>query len=272
MEKGERSCRIYQWEYEKATGTGKYSPRSRRSRVGGSGVAEKPSDSQGSQELLQKTTSVIQDSTEQGKAKAEVTPRKDRSQFSCERYQFFLDAPFEISNQCCKVMKKDPAHKYAKETGRNSITAQMAEESKLRTQAWLKNSCNAFNSKNPVSNPMSFWTEQDVLQYIYEHKLPICSVYGEVVKDTEVDGQMDITDFGDDLFVPKFKTTGCKRTGCMLCGFGCHLEKEEDSRFLRLKETHPKMYALLDVVKNNGVTMREAMEWCNEHGNLKIKF
>lgn len=210
--------------------------------------------------------------TNNGKATTETIPNeKDRSRYSCERYQFFLEAPFEISNKCCYVMKKQPIHQYEKRTGSVGITAQMAEESRLRTQVWLKNSCNAFDAKHPISNPMSFWLEQDVLQYIYEHKLPICSVYGEVVKDTEVLGQMDISDFGGE-YRAKYKTTGCKRTGCMLCGFGCHLEKEEDSRFLRLKETHPKMYALLDVVKNNGVTMREAMEWCNEHGNLKIKF
>ena len=38
----------------------------------------------------------------------------------------------------------------------------------------------------------------------------------------------------------KFTTTGCARTGCMFCGFGCHLEKE--SRWLQLKKTHPRQY------------------------------
>lgn len=205
----------------------------------------------------------------EGKKTMGIPENGKKSMFSCERYQFFLDAPFEISNICCRVMKKEPAHRYAKETGRVQITGQMAEESKLRTQVWLRQSCNAFDAKNPTSNPMSFWTEQDVLQYIYEHKLPICSVYGEVVKDTEVMGQMDITDFGDDLFVPKFKTTGCSRTGCVLCGFGCHLEKGEN-RYQLLKRTHPNLYGLLDVIKNNGYTMREAIEWTNEHGNMHI--
>ena len=38
------------------------------------------------------------------------------------------------------------------------------------------------------------------------------------------------------------ETTGCTRTGCMFCMFGCHLEKEPN-RFQRMKETHPKQYA-----------------------------
>lgn len=63
------------------------------------------------------------------------------------------------------------------------------------------------------------------------------------------------------------KTTGCTRTGCVLCGFGCHLEKPEESRFVKLKKSYPQLYRLLDLIKNNGYTMREAIEWINEHGN-----
>lgn len=199
---------------------------------------------------------------------------KDKSKFTQEKWKFFLEAPFEISNKCCLVMKKEPAHQYGKKTGRKPMTAQMADESRLRTQQWLKNGCNGFNMKSPISNPMSFWTEQDVLKYIYENKLPICSVYGDVIVDYdamgELEGQIVFDDFEADK---KYKTTGCNRTGCMLCGFGCHLEKPEDARFLQLKETHPKMLNLLDVCQNNGVTFREAIEWTNEHlkDNQKIR-
>ena len=202
-------------------------------------------------------------------------PEKDRSTFAQTKYKFFLEAPFEISNMCCNVMKKNPAHKYFKETGRKPITAQMASESRLRTQKWIQNGCNGFNMTIPTSNPMSFWTENDVLQYIVENNLPICSVYGDVVEDSleNCEGQLSITDvFGIETGLQKrYRTTGCSRTGCMLCGFGCHMEKEGQGRFEMLKETHPKMYALLDVVKNNGVTFRQAIEWTNEHGNLNIR-
>ena len=194
----------------------------------------------------------------------------EKSKFSQEKWNFFLNAPFEISNQCCNVMKKKPIKEYAHKTGRHAITAQMADESLLRTQKWLQNGCNGFHLRDPVSNPMSFWTEQDILQYIKTRNLPICSVYGDVVEDYEaeglLDGQITFDDFREDKIL---KTTGCKRTGCMLCGFGCHMK--DDNRFLLLKETHPKMYGLLDVVKNNGITFREAIEWTNEHGNLNIK-
>ena len=199
---------------------------------------------------------------------AENIPNEDRSNFSQEKYKFFLDAPFEISNRCCTAMKKNPAHDYHKKTGRNPITAQMASESRLRTQKWIQNGCNGFHLSIPTSNPMSFWTEQDVLQYIHDRQLPICSVYGDIVVDYDamgqVDGQLSLIEEK-----PILKTTGCDRTGCVLCGFGCHMK--DDTRFVDLKRTHPKFYNLLDVCKNNGVTFREAIEWTNEHGNLNIK-
>ena len=188
------------------------------------------------------------------------------------RYKFFLDAPFELSNKCCAIMKKKPMHQYAKDTGRLPMTAQMADESLLRTQKWLKYGCNAFDSKSPMSNPMSFWTENDVLEYIVKNKVKICSVYGDVVEDfgDQLEGQMSLGDFGLYDERKKYKCTGCKRTGCMLCGFGCHLEKSPN-RFEMLKETHPGMYKLLDIVKNNGITMRQAIEWTNENGHTNIK-
>lgn len=199
-------------------------------------------------------------------------PSKNRSMYSQERYKFFLECPFEISNRCCNVMKKEPAHRYSKETGRYPITAQMASESRLRTQKWIQNGCNAFNAKNPVSNPMSFWTEQDVLLYIKTYNIPIAPVYGDVVIDYEgmgqIDGQMSFVDFMDseefDLERPLLKTTGCNRTGCVFCGFGCHLEKGE-GRFERLKRTHPKHYKALANIKNNGYNFFEAIDWINEH-------
>ena len=198
------------------------------------------------------------------------------SMYDRSKYLFMLNAPFEVSNQCCKVMKKQPMHQYNKDTGRVPITAQMASESKLRTSQWLQNGCNGFDLKIPTSNPMSFWTEQDVLLYIKENNLPICSVYGDVVVDYSAMGQcenqMSFADFGIfDKERPLLKTTGCKRTGCVLCGFGCHLEKEPN-RFQMLKETHPKFHNLLYILKNNGVTYAEAIDWVNEHGNMNIKY
>lgn len=219
-------------------------------------------------------------------------PSQNKSNFSQEKYKFFLEAPFEISNKCCNIMKKKPAHTYSRKSGEKPITAQMAAESRLRTQKWLQNGCNAFDAKNPISNPMSFWTEQDVLLYIKKNNLELCSVYGDIVEDLtgteEVEGQLTISDlegFEDmGLFDAKrlpLKTTGASRTGCMFCGFGCHLEKSPN-RFERMAETHSK---LLDYVMRGGAFDKDdglwkpdnrglgfwfILKWINVHGNFNI--
>lgn len=198
----------------------------------------------------------------------------NRSKYSAEKWQFFLDAPFEICHRCCNVMKKNPAHEYQRRTGRKSMTAMMASESRLRTQQWLLHGCNGFDMKQPVSNPMAFWTESDVLLYLWVNQIPIASCYGEIVKENEIEGQLDFADLGlFDLGTPVLTTTGCKRTGCMFCGFGCHLEKQGEGRFLKMKETHPKQYDyIMRPWDKGGLGYKEVIDWINEHGDLHIQY
>lgn len=157
----------------------------------------------------------------------------NKSRFNLEKWKPLLEVDFNLSHYCCNIMKKKPVHDYCKQTGKMPITAQTAEESHLREQQWLKNGCNGFNMKRPISNPMSFWTEQDILQYIKQNNLPIASVYGDIVYENGY--EMLLFDNGC-----KLKCSGCQRTGCIFCGFGAHCK--DDDRFVRLKTTHPKQY------------------------------
>ena len=138
---------------------------------------------------------------------------------------------------CCSVMKKEPVKAYEKRTSKTPILGTLAEESILRQTSWIKNGCNAFSSKRPISQPLSFWTEQDVLQYIKENNIPICSVYGDIISVDKDKNQYEASLTGEG----KLKTTGCQRTGCIFCAFGAH--SRGDRRFLDLKITHPKQYA-----------------------------
>ena len=144
--------------------------------------------------------------------------------FSLAKYDYLFDAPYPISHKCCDIMKKRPAKKYEKETGRHPILGTLACESVMRTTDWMQYGCNAFTKKRPVSNPLSFWTENDILQYLQQFKVPYCPVYGDIIE----------TEKG-------LKTTGRERTGCIFCMFGVHIEKQPN-RFQKLKETHPKQY------------------------------
>ena len=162
-----------------------------------------------------------------------------------KKHLSLLNAPFNVSAYCCDIMKKRPSKKYVKQTGKKPILATMADESELRKQAWLKVGCNAFYSNNPHSTPMSFWTEQDVLRYIVDNNIDYAKPYGEIKQDSQ----------------GNFYTTGCDRTGCVFCGFGCHLEKEPN-RFQRLKKTHPKLWDYcMRPMDKGGLGMQEVLDF-----------
>lgn len=111
------------------------------------------------------------------------------------KWQFLLDAPFKISEECCNELKKKPMKKFNKKSGKVPFIATMASEGGVREGAYLKTGCNAYNIGK--SQPMGFWTEQDVLEYIVSNNIEIASVYGEIIKNNK----------------GAWETTGEKRTG-----------------------------------------------------------
>lgn len=149
----------------------------------------------------------------------------NKSQYNCEKWKFLLDAPFNCSSECCNIIKKNPLKQYEKKTGRVPFIATMASESRLRLEKWVQYGCNSFEAKHKSSQPISFWTKQDILEYIMKYNLDYAPIYGEIVRNK--DGT--------------YHTTSVDRTGCMFCMFGCHLEKPEN-RFQKLAKTHSKLY------------------------------
>ena len=150
-----------------------------------------------------------------------------------KRYADLVDSGIPVSSYCCDVMKKKPAKAYEKLTGRKPILGTLACESKQREQAWMRTGCNGFDSTRPKSQPLAFWTEQDILHYIKKYDVPYCSIYGDIEPE---ESQMC---FADDE--EKLKTTGRDRTGCIFCMFGCKQDRQP-TRFQQLKETHPRQY------------------------------
>ena len=142
-----------------------------------------------------------------------------------DKWKPLINADFKINNACCDVMKKKPFKGFEKETGLKPIIGIMADESNLRYQKYMQGDCNQYSAKHPTSHPMIFWNEQDVLQYIKRNNLPIASVYGDIVEENG-----------------KLRTTGVHRTGCMFCMYGVHLEQIGQTRFDKMRITHPKLY------------------------------
>lgn len=143
------------------------------------------------------------------------------------KWRYLLKAPFKISDECCVVMKKRPFKKYENKTTNKSFIGTMASDSQLRQRYYLQNGCNAFQKSRPSSQPLSFWLEKDIWQYIKENKLPYSKIYN----------------MGED------------RTGCMFCLFGEHLR--DGSRFERMKKYHPKQYHYCMEVLN----FKEILRW-----------
>lgn len=132
-----------------------------------------------------------------------------------KKHHYLLNAPFKISEKCCDVMKKRPSHIYNKESGRVPFTGEMAKDSNNREIQYLKTGCNAIAKGNPKSTPLGFWTEQDIWMYLKNYNVSYSKIY----------------DMGE------------KRTGCMFCMFGVHMEGEPN-RFQRMAISHPKHYKL----------------------------
>lgn len=136
----------------------------------------------------------------------------------------FIDSPFKISEQCCYYMKEKPQLDYARKNDIHYFIGTKAEDSQTRESSYLGTGCNSFK-KSGNSNPLGFWTHQDVLQYIVENNLPVSKIYGEIIKlDNGV-----------------YDTTKAKRSGCFVCAFGLQKEKQPN-RFQRMEKDDPKLY------------------------------
>jgi 3'-phosphoadenosine 5'-phosphosulfate sulfotransferase (PAPS reductase)/FAD synthetase len=130
-----------------------------------------------------------------------------------DKWLYLIDAPFKIDDKCCHVMKKRPFTIYERETGRRPYIGTMASEGQTRELTWLRHGCNAFELKRPTSQPISFWLEEDIWDYLERYNVPYAKIYD----------------------------MGYHRTGCVFCMFGCHLEPYPN-RFQRLSQTHPTLY------------------------------
>ena len=130
-----------------------------------------------------------------------------------EKWKPLIEAPFKVSHKCCNALKKSPIKAYEVKTKRVALTGTMATESTLRSTEYIRHGCSSFDAKRPQCKPLSFWSDDDIWQYIRENDVPYSSIYD----------------------------TGVKRTGCMFCMFGVHLEKGEN-RFQRMYRTHPKQW------------------------------
>lgn len=132
-------------------------------------------------------------------------------------------APFKVSAKCCYYLKEKPCADWAKEHNSVPYLGLMASEGGRREKALMLNGCNYFGKETIRSAPFAIFKTQDLLQLALDLNVPIPEIYGRIEKDSS--GML--------------YTTGEKRTGCSMCGFGIQLEKRPH-RFDRLRQRNIK--------------------------------
>lgn len=168
------------------------------------------------------------------------------------KWRAVVDSGVKVSEACCDHLKKEPLDTYAKESGKKPFTAMMAGEGGARARL---TQCNAFDGAHPKSSPMLFWNDDDVWEYIRRFDVEICEVYydrlvldgetlatakepdfnGRIASLSEVKRADDVVVYSDSSVLIQAE----KRTGCMFCMFGVHMEKGAN-RFQRMYYTHPR--------------------------------
>lgn len=150
------------------------------------------------------------------------------------KWQYLKDAPFDISEKCCDVMKKSRFKKYEKESGLYPLIGIRTMESRQRTMEYIKRGgCSAFTGRRPRSFPISIFTDNDIEEYIRRYNVEICPIYND---------------------------PAVRRTGCMCCGFGAD---QDPKHFEYLYNHYPKAYAYFMGLTNHGVTYRDALHYCH---------
>lgn len=183
-------------------------------------------------------------------------PSEYKRQFT--KWLALADSDIPIGGGCCDEQKEKPVALYEKETGRHPIIGLLAVESMRRRQAYLKTGCNSFDRRQavdsatgeavmvknirPMSRPIGFWTDNDVFRYIYQNGISIAEPYGEVVPEGTAPGQLSFIDTRTPAACEacRFTCSGEKRTGCLFCPIGCHLDNF--AKFRNLRSYSPRLY------------------------------
>lgn len=164
---------------------------------------------------------------------------------------------FKVSNDCCYWLKEKPCDDWAKRNDSFPFLGMMASEGGQREEALTDHGCNYYGATVMRSAPFAPYLRNDILRLalemdkwyhehigIFEHLYyeqpyskdkngkvipykPIRSIIPEIYGTIAVDDKGNL------------ETTGAKRTGCSMCGFGIHME-ERPHRFDKLRERNPK--------------------------------
>lgn len=164
---------------------------------------------------------------------------------------------FKVSNECCYWLKEKPCDDWAREHNSFPFLGMMASEGGQREEALTDHGCNYYGKTVMRSAPFAPYMRNDILRLALEmdawykehievfeqlyYEQPYSrDIHGNVIPYEPVEsiipeiyGQIVSDESGN------LETTGAKRTGCSMCGFGIHME-ERPHRFDKLRERNKK--------------------------------
>ena len=135
----------------------------------------------------------------------------------------------KFSQHCCKLLKKEPSERLQAELGVDVIfKGLMASESHSRLTS-IATRGHIFASHRPHIedgafyhvNPLAFWTDDDVWEYIRKYDLEYSPLYD--IEYTDSDGNKQ----------------HIKRNGCIMCGTDIQYR---DNHLSILRQTHPRAW------------------------------
>ena len=137
----------------------------------------------------------------------------------------------KISQHCCQVLKKEPAHRVQQELGVDCVfMGMMASESRRRMVSYCNNgelyqtrTVDTMADGSPVwhCHPMGIWTDDDVWEYIRQEHVPYSDLYERTYKGR--DGQ----------------THKVRRNGCFGCATAITFA---DNQMAVLRQIEPRIW------------------------------
>ena len=148
---------------------------------------------------------------------------------------------FRLANKWRFLLDED-FRRYQRETKRKPFTGVMGEESQQRERNIIQNGVNILKGKNIKSNPLAFWTENDIWLYAELYNIRFAeNYYNRIIND---------------IVIPADKRSGCK---VCLMGYGFECNKNEMTRLDKLRILEPKSLNKLLQIKNNNTTLKQAI-------------
>ena len=72
---------------------------------------------------------------------------------------------------------------FARVCGLKTMMGLTQDEGFKRENQYNHTGCNVYDGHTIKNQPMGFWIRADVLQYKMDHRILVCGIYGEAVRD-----------------------------------------------------------------------------------------